>query len=92
MVRAGHLSGTPDLPLRRTRYELEGGNTMNVRLTDPKAREATREVAANAIATLKNANEQGKPFLIEWRPADGKAARWQEESGAECGCGCGLID
>jgi hypothetical protein len=65
---------------------------MNIRLTDPKACEATREVAANAIATLKNANEQGKPFLIEWRPSHAIAVRWHDESGADCGCGCGPIE
>jgi len=62
---------------------------MNIRLTDPTACEATREVAVNAIATLKNANEQGKPLLTEWRPSDAKAGRWHDESGADCGCGCG---
>jgi hypothetical protein len=92
IVRAGDLSGTPDFPLRRTRYELEGGNAMNIRLTDPKACEATREVAVNAIATLKNANKQGKPFVIEWRPSDAKDARWHDGSGANCGCCCGPIE
>jgi hypothetical protein len=67
---------------------------MNVRLTDFEACEATREVAENAIAALKNAQDQGKPFVIEWRQ-DTRPPRWQGESDAECGgggCGCGPIE
>jgi hypothetical protein len=88
MVRAGDLSGTEDFPFRRTTYE-QRGNAMNVGLTDPKACEATRELAENAIAVRKNAEVQGKPFVIQWRQ-DTKTPRWQGDSDA--GCGCGLFD
>jgi len=62
---------------------------MNVSLTDPKAFESTRELAENAMAALKNAQEQGKPFVIEWRQ-DTKPPRWQGDGDA--GCNCGLFD
>jgi hypothetical protein len=62
---------------------------MNVGLTDPKACEATREWADNADTARKNAQEQGKPFVIEWRQ-DTKTPRWQGDSDA--GCGCGVLD
>jgi hypothetical protein len=56
---------------------------MNLKLTVPKAGEA----AENLVAALKDAKDQGMPFVIEWRQSDAQARRWQDESRAGCSCG-----
>jgi hypothetical protein len=63
---------------------------MNVKLVDPKEGEATAARAENLIAALKNAGDQGKPFLIEWRLSGAQAQRSQGESDASCSCGGGF--
>jgi hypothetical protein len=50
--------------------------------------QANRELVGSTSAALKNANEQGQPFVLAWRP-DAKHPHWAEH---DAGCGCGPID
>jgi hypothetical protein len=61
---------------------------MNLELIEPK----TGEAAENLIAALKNAKDQGKPFVIEWRQFDAQAQRRLDECDAGCSCGGGSFD
>jgi hypothetical protein len=61
---------------------------MNVSLIDAEASQPNCETAEYAIAALKTAKEQGKPYLIEWRQSDAKAFDLQ----GDAGCGCGPVE
>jgi len=62
---------------------------MNVKMIEPKGGDVTGATAeepnAALKAALKNAMDQGKPFVIEWRKTDTPAQSWQGDDG--CGCG-----
>jgi hypothetical protein len=42
----------------------------------------------SALASLKNASQDGKPFVREWPESDVTAVGSRGESGVGCGCGC----
>jgi len=61
---------------------------MKVSLIDAEASQANCGTAENAIASLKTAKGQGKPYLIEWRQSEAKASHLQ----GDAGCGCGPVE
>jgi hypothetical protein len=65
---------------------------MNLKLVEHKGEEAAGAMAESLVAALKQAKDQGKPFVIEWRQSDAQARRWQDEGGAGCSCGGGSFD
>jgi hypothetical protein len=52
----------------------------------------TDKIIEDALAELKNAKDQGKPFVIEWQHSHAQARHWEDESGAGCNCGSGPVD
>jgi hypothetical protein len=64
-----------------------GGNEMTAKHTDPKTGVVIDDMAVDLIAALKNARDQGQPFLMPWRQPDSQ--HWKCESDAGCGCGGG---
>jgi hypothetical protein len=52
----------------------------------------TDKIIEDAAAELKNAKNQGKPFVIEWQHSHAQAQHLEDESGAGCNCGSGPVD
>jgi ABC-type proline/glycine betaine transport system substrate-binding protein len=66
---------------------LKEENAMNSK-HDQNDSQVIRELTKRVSAASKQANNQGQPFVLTWRPKP-VTNRWQVE---DSGCGCGPID